>query len=456
MHSSNLTSSPVGGSPPPGTTAPPAGTADDGPLSRFHVKITALTFGANFSDGYALGSIGIALTAIAPQMSLGPVWQGVLGASMLIGIFFGSVILGWLGDKFGRRRVYMLDFLLIAVTSLAQFFVDGPVALLVLRLLIGFGVGADYALGPTLVAEFVPRRFRGGLLASLTVMWTVGYVVAYFAGTYLVQLSDDSWRWLLASGTIPALVVLILRIGTPESPRWLISKGRLAEAREIANAYLGGFLDVEKIAAEQPPEPARYRDFFGRKYRRNTAFGMLFFNCQVIPYFAIYTFLPILMLEIGLGDREFLGGALLNLFLLLGGIAGLWFVAKMSRRHLLISSFLIMAVSLAVVAIGPDGPLPLVLGAFIIFTFVMSGASNLEQVYPPELFPTELRGSGVGLLNGGSRIGSAAGTFLLPIALSSFGLTASMLGLVIVLVVGAVSSLLMAPETAHLALEDCT
>ncbi|MGB3697277.1 MAG: MFS transporter [Gordonia sp. (in: high G+C Gram-positive bacteria)] len=390
-------------------------------------------------------------------MGLGAVWQGVLGASMLAGIFVGSVVLGWMGDRFGRRRVYLLDFVLIAVASVAQFFVDGPVMLLVLRLLIGFGVGADYALGPTLVAEFVPRRFRGGMLATLTVMWTAGYVVAFFIGSYMVNKSDDSWRWLLASGAIPAVVVLLLRIGTPESPRWLISKGRLDEARAIATKFLNGHLDVDRIAAEQPQEPARYRDFFGKRYRRRTIFGMLFFNCQVIPYFAIYTFLPLLMVMIGLDDQEYLGGVVLNIFLLVGGIAGLWFVARMSRRRLLVGSFWIMAVALAVVALGAGGPLPLsvVLIAFIVFTFVMSAASNLEQVYPPELFPTELRGSGVGLLNGASRIGSAIGTFLLPLSLSAFGLTASLLGLTAVLIIGALTSMRMAPETAHLSLEEC-
>lgn len=448
----NLSSAAPNPSPTPMTATH---SADDAPLNRFHLKITALTFGANFSDGYALGGIGIALAFIAPQMNLGPVWQGVLGASMLVGIFAGSMVLGWLGDMFGRRRVYMLDFVLIAVASAAQFFVEGPTELLILRLLIGFGIGADYALGPTLVAEFVPRRFRGGLLASLTVMWTVGYVVAYFVGTWLAETSPDAWRWLLASGTIPAVIVLILRIGTPESPRWLITKGRLDEAREIAARYLGGHLDVDRIAAERPKTPYRYRDFFGPKYRRRTAFGILFFNCQVIPYFAIYTFLPVLMVKVGLDGREFFAGAVLNVFLLIGGVVGLWWIAKMSRRGLLVWSFLVMALTLSIVALGPNGPLPLVLAAFAVFTFVMSAASNLEQVYPPELFPTELRGSGVGLLNAASRVGSAVGTFLLPITLSAFGLTASMIGLVVVLLIGAVSSAFMAPETARLSLEEC-
>lgn len=246
---------------PPGT-ALPAKTGNalsdhETPLNRFHLRITALTFGANFSDGYALGSIGIVLTVLAPTMGLSALWEGLLGSSMLIGVLVGSVVCGWLADRFGRRLVFQLDFIVIAVASAAQFFVDGPVWLLVLRLIIGIGVGADYALGPTLVTEFVPTRYRGGLLGSLTVMWTVGYVASFFVGTWLVNLSPDSWRWMLASGAIPALIVLVLRLGTPESPRWLIGKGRLDEARQVSDKYLGGTLDIEKIAASTASDKRR-------------------------------------------------------------------------------------------------------------------------------------------------------------------------------------------------------
>ncbi|MDV6271038.1 MFS transporter [Rhodococcus globerulus] len=423
-------------------------------MSRFHLRITALTFGANFSDGYALGGIGIVLTVLTPAMGLSSLWQGILGSSMLVGVLVGSVVCGWLADRFGRRLVYQLDFIVIAVASAAQFFVDGPMWLLVLRLIIGFGVGADYALGPTMVTEFVPTRYRGGLLASLTVMWTVGYVAAFFIGSWLVNLSPDAWRWMLASGAIPALVVLLLRIGTPESPRWLIEKGRIEEARIVSARFLDGTLDIDKLASESSPaEPARYRDLFSVKHRKNTAFGIIFYNCQVIPYFAIYTFLPAILVLLGMEDG-FSSGAILNIFLLFGGIAGLWAIAKIDRRPLTIYSFVIMAVTLTIVSVGTSWPMGVVVLAFAVFTFVMSGASNLDQVYPAELFPTRLRATGVGFLNGASRLGSAAGTFLLPVALSAFGLTATMLVLVAILVIGAVCSVLMAPETAHLSTEE--
>jgi putative MFS transporter len=426
---------------------------DDAPLNRFHIKITALTFGANFSDGYHLGIIGIALTLIGPQMGLSAAWEGLLGASALIGIFAGSIVLGWAADRYGRQLLYLLDFLLIAVASAAQFFVTGPAELFVLRLLIGFGIGADYALGPTLVAEFCPRRYRGGLLASLTAMWTVGYTAAYFFGNYVVGFGGDSWRWLLASSALPAVFVLVVRLGTPESPRWLISKGRFDEARAVVTKHIGPRIDFsELLRSGKAAESFDYRELFRAQHRRNTLFGVLYYNCQVIPYFAIYTFLPLVMARVGLGGEDFLGNGLLNLFLLLGGVVGLWFVARFSRRGFLIWSFVVMAIALAPLGVWPHAPTMLLFPLFLVFTFMMSASSNLDQVYPPELFPTALRSSGVGLLNGLSRIGSAIGTFLLPISLSVYGFSASMIALTALLVIGAAVSAAWAPETKGLAL----
>jgi MFS transporter, putative metabolite transport protein len=424
-------------------------------LSRFHLRITALTFGANFSDGYALGSIGIALTLIGSSMHVSALWSGLIASSVLIGIFVGSITCGWLGDLFGRRLVYTLDFILIAVASAAQFFVHEPATLFVLRLLIGFGVGADYALGPTLVAEFVPARFRGGLLATLTCAWTVGYTAAYFIGTWISTIpSDSGWRWLLASGAVPAIAVLVLRLGTPESPRWLITRGRLDEARAIVAKYMHGDLDVDAVAREHSTaEPGRYRDLFRGVNLRHTIFGTVFYNAQVIPYFAIYTFLPVILAGLGMDADGFASGVLLNVFLLLGGIVGLWAVAKIGRRPLIIWTFGITALALVGVSFGSHAPLWLVLPAFLVFTFVMSGATNLDQVYPPELFPTNLRGAGVGLLNGVSRIGSAVGTFLLPEFLGAWGITTTLLCLAGVLAVGMVVSIVMAPETSHVTVD---
>ncbi|MFI5615283.1 MFS transporter [Amycolatopsis sp. NPDC051903] len=435
----------------PSDSGEAAATAfDDVPLNRFHLRITALTFCANYSDGYELGIISIALPVIASALGFGAVWEGLLGASALIGIFLGSIIVGWLADKVGRQRLYTVDFLLIAVASAAEFFVTDPVQLFILRLLIGIGIGADYALGPTLVAEFVPRKYRGGLLASLTVLWTVGYVAAFFLGNYLVSLGGDSWRWLLATSCVPAIAVVLLRIGVPESPRWLLTQGRVEQARAVVRRLKG---DVEAfedlVRSHRAARRVRYRELFGRKYWRNTAFGTIFYNAQVVPYFAIYTFLPLVLVKMGVGEEDTTSDGLLNLFLLLGSLGGLWLVAKMSRRGLTIWSFVVLIATMAPMAVWPDAPTALLFPLFLVFTFTMSAAVNLDQVYPPELFPTDLRSSGVGLLNGLSRVGSAIGTFLLPLALDGIGFSPTMLILTVVLVLGLVVSVAWAPETKN-------
>ncbi|RDD90572.1 MFS transporter [Streptomyces parvulus] len=434
----------------------PATAFDDAPLNRFHLRITSLTFCANASDGYELGIISIALPLIASQLGFGAVWEGLLGASALIGIFLGSVIVGWAADRIGRQRLYTWNFVLIAVASAAEFFVTGPAQLFVLRLLIGIGIGADYALGPTLVAEFVPRKYRGGLLASLTVLWTVGYVVAFFLGNYMVSLGDDAWRWLLATSCVPAVAVVLLRIGVPESPRWLLARGRVEQARAVVER-LGGDAEafaslVRSTRAAGGTAKARYRDLFGRAHWRHTAFGAVFYNAQVVPYFAIYTFLPLVLLKMGVGEEDTTSDGMLNVFLLAGSLAGLWFVAKASRRGLTIWSFVVLIASLAPMAIWPDAPTAVLFPLFLVFTFTMSAAVNLDQVYPAELFPTDLRSSGVGLLNGLSRVGSAIGTFLLPLSLDHLGFSPTMLVLTLVLVAGLVASVAWAPETKNMAL----
>lgn len=424
---------------------------DDAPLNKFHLKITALTFGSNFSDGYALGIIGIALTLLGPQMKLNAIWEGLLGSSALIGLFLGSLILGRLSDRVGRQKIYLLNFLIISIASILQFFVSGPIELFVLRIVIGFALGGDYAVGSTLLAEFAPRKYRGFLLGSLNVLWTIGYVVASFVGYYLQNSGSGSWRWMLVSSALPAIVVLILRIGTPESPRWLISMGRLEEAKQIVKKYIGQNAEIE--LTEETQQINGLKILFNKQYWRRTVFGGLFYVCNVIPYFAIYTFLPSILKMMGYKE-DFTVDTLLNIFLLIGAIAGLWFMEKYTRRGFTIWSFAFLAISLFLLSVIHNQVLAMIF--FVLFTFMMSAASNLTLVYPAELFPTELRASGVGVVTAISRVGSAIGTFLLPVSMSALGFTPSMIGLVVVLIIGTLVSMLWAPETKDLTLNDAS
>lgn len=146
---------------------------DDLPLNRFHCRIAALTFGAHLTDGYVLGVIGYAIIQLTPAMQLTPFMAGMIGGSALLGLFLGSLVLGWISDHIGRQKIFTFSFLLITLASFLQFFATTPEHLIGLRILIGIGLGGDYSVGHTLLAEFSPRRHRGILLGAFSVVWTV-------------------------------------------------------------------------------------------------------------------------------------------------------------------------------------------------------------------------------------------------------------------------------------------
>jgi MFS transporter, putative metabolite transport protein len=426
---------------------------DDIPLSRFHYKIAALTFGAHFTEGYALGTVGYALPSLGVSMGLDAVWNGLIGSSALIGIFLGSLVFGWLSDRVGRQKIFLLSFLIITIAAFAQFLADSAATLCLLRVLLGFGMGGDFAVGHAILAEFSPRKHRGMLLGSFSVIWTLGYVAANVIGMAFAHVSPDAWRWLLASAGLPAVIVLVLRMGTPESPRWLLGKGRVAEAQAIVQRLFGHKVKLDTSRMSEHPHAGGYGQLFRKDLVRRTLFNCIFFVCLVIPYFAIYTFLPgiLKLLHLPEGNSADL---LLNGFLVLGAILGIWLTVCLPRRVFLISSFFMTCASLVALSLLPESSTAALIVAFAVFTLIMSAVSNLVGVFPPECFPTEVRACGVGLAIACSRLGSAIGTFLLPVGVARFGFQPAMMVLASVLLIGMLVSIAWAPETRNLRLND--
>ncbi|PUA43269.1 MFS transporter [Pseudomonas protegens] len=424
---------------------------DDLPIGRFHLKIAGLTFGAHFTDGYILGLIGIAFTLLSPQMQLDAFWQGLIGASALMGLFIGSLFFGWISDHLGRQKIFLVSFVLITLASVMQFYAETAMGLFLCRVLIGIGLGGDFSVGHAMLAEFAPKKHRGVLLGSFSVIWTLGYVAATFVGTAMLSLGDDAWRWMLASSAIPAGLILLARIGTPESPRWLVNRGRIAEARAIVHQHLGAHVELDEQACGNAR--SGYAVLFSPEYRKRTAFNCLFFVCIVMPYFAIYTFLPSILQKMGLAEG-FGTELMLNLLLILGALIGIWCTVKFSRRGFLINAFVILAVTLLLLAVLPGSAAWLMVLLFGVFTLVLSAVSNLVGVFPAESFPTEVRASGIGLATAVSRLGSAISTFLLPVSVAGIGLSPTMGILAGILALGALISWAWAPETKSLTLNQ--
>ncbi|MBC3419936.1 MFS transporter [Pseudomonas sp. RW3S2] len=420
---------------------------EDLPLSRFHLKTVFSGTGGQFSDGFVLGIIGIAVSMAAGPLQLNALWMGLLGAASLAGLFLGSLFAGPLADKFGRRRIFAWDMLLFAVISASQFFVTSPEQLLALRLLLGLVLGFDYVVSKSLVTEFAPRRYRGRLLSVLAAAWAAGYVAAYLVGFAIRDIGPDAWRLMLALSGVPALLILPLRLGVPESPIWLMARGRSAEALTIVQAKFGAHVTLPAAPPAAAQQRGSFSELFSRRWRKNTLVGCVFYTCQVIPFFALGTFAPRVLEALNVQDK-FVGGLVYNVLLMFGALFGLLIIDRISRRSFLIGTFYLSAVGLAVLAWASFGALGTII-AFGFFACVLAAAVNLEFVYPPELFPTHLRASGIGLAVAASRFGSAFATFLLPIAVQHLGVHTALGVCVGVLLFGGVFCHLFAPETSQ-------
>ncbi|OSZ45872.1 MFS transporter [Alcaligenes faecalis] len=426
---------------------------DDAPLSRFHIKTAVAGSAGQFTDGYILGIIAPVLPLFAAGRDISPAEVGLLGASALIGLFIGATFFGWVTDKIGRRVLFVGNIIAVAVLSLCQLWVDSVAGLFLFRLLIGIAVGADYAVAPALVAEFSPRKHRATLLATMPAIWMVGYVTSFIVGAVMTDgATESTWRWMLISGAIPAALLIFLRVGIPESPRWLAESGRHAEALAIVhrhitrNASLADILPGDETGCKQ-----KSRLLSQPFYRKRLAFVGLFWFCQIVPYYAVFTFLPTILQSLSTGS-VFAQTLVVNAFLLLGSLTGVIAINLTGRRTFALVAFSILTLSTAGLGLWAGAPIWFILTCFAFFALVSSALSSLDIVYPTELFPTEIRGTAMGIAVSISRIGAAVGTFLLPIGIAAIGVHSTTLITALMAGVGLLACILWAPETHGLSL----
>ncbi|MFE2068580.1 MFS transporter [Streptomyces sp. NPDC059467] len=431
---------------PPGTPEVPADRVRE--RRRLHTKLKLATQIGEGIDGYIIGGIGMAMTALTADLHLSTLMEGLVGASPLIGIFVGGPFFGRLADRFGRRPVFLADMLIFLVGSVLQFFVTDGLQLFLIRLLMGVAIGGEYAIGAPLLSEYAPRQGRGRLLASLEISWYVGYALATVVGALFADV-DGGWRWSLASSAVIAVVCVSLRGGIPESARWLLSRGRREEAEALIEKY-GIEIDVDAELDERSATGrAGFWALFSKDHIRSTVFASVFWAALVLPYFAIGTFWTQVFDALNMGDNAVAALLVYSFTAVAGVTAGCLVVDRIGRRRLLIPPFWITAACLALVAVWPHST-PVIVGGFLFFIFLNAASSALTAVYPLEVFPTALRATGVGFATAMSRVGAAIGTFLLPMGLDRYGVEFVLLIGAGVLALGGLVSQFLAPETTDL------
>ncbi|MHB8323152.1 MAG: MFS transporter [Candidatus Dormibacteria bacterium] len=422
-------------------------------LGGFHRRLTLLSAAGMFLDGYDLTVIAVALPFVTKEFVIPAALQGLVGSSAVIGMLLGSLFLGRLTDKVGRRTMYLLDLLFFVVFAVLAAASQNAWQLIACRILLGVGIGADYPISSTLLSEFSPTGRRGRLVAALGAFWFLGALAAYLVGIAFLPFGSSGWRWMLMVGALIAVVVLLLRRQIPESPRWLNTQGRGQEATAVIQQLTGR--DVQ-LRLPDSATRRRWLELFSKSLWRATLFGCGFWFAYDVAFYGISIYTPTLLKTFTHGStlNAYMGSAGVSLLGLVGAGIGLFLVERWGRRPLIITAFAGFSVALVALALFPS---PTFVALVILFAaaelFANMGPGVLDFVYLTELFPTGLRASAGGLGTSVSRVGAILGILLFPDLVKAWGLSHALWLFAGAAIMGLVISALLAPETKGVDLE---
>jgi MFS family permease len=423
-----------------------------GPL---HWKIFVFAALGIFMDGYDFFIVAAALPLIQEYWQPAPALLGLVGAAATVGAVFGGAVLGRYADLLGRRKMAMITMVLFAVISIASGLAGSIAALIAIRFALGVAIGADYPTGAAFVAEFTPVAQRPRLLFASLSFQALGAVVGALIGLVLVHTHNlEVWRALFAMGVVPALLILLLRGQLPESPRWLYDAGREEEAKNVLEQLVG---EPVELAIEEPAklEKLPFSALFSRQFIGRTIFATVPWFCMDVALYGMSLFTPIILAATGFGhakntfwsrDIHGLRGALwLDIFLVVGFVAGIWLVKKAGPLRLQIWGFAGMVAGLALVAAaGAFNQNALLFAGFAVFNLsVNAGPNGTTYLIAAVEFPTPLRATGSGLATAAGKVGASVGIFLMPVMQAAWGLTPTIAVVALVALAGLAVSVTM-------------
>jgi MFS transporter, putative metabolite transport protein len=394
------------------------------PLSPRQRYAAGLIAFGEFIDGYDLLVMGAAVILLRKQFALTPQEVGLLGASTFIGAILGLLVFGDLSDRVGRRSIFVINLFFFVVFALGSAFVTTTPQLFIMRFLVGVGVGMDIPTSTAYLAEIAPSKQRGAVLGSLlNMMWLLGALCSTLLAIPLVAyFGDEAWRWMLGIAAIPALLVLLARQGLPESPRWLLARGRVEEAR-AAFATFGIDADAA-IPHALTSNTGSYGELFGSGYIKRLSLVSLVFTLNCFSGSISTVAAPLVLSTVGalsLNATLFFS-ATIWLTSLAGVATSAVLIDRIGRRKLCYLSVIpygIIALLMAMFA--QSSPVVLVIGFYALSYATWLGIAVLVWVWSSELFPTHLRGRSQGVCNAWCRLAISLNIFLVPMALAGLG-----------------------------------
>jgi MFS family permease len=425
-------------------------------FGKMHRKVWILSAFGIMLDGFDFFIMGVAIPLIVKDFGANPFQVGLASSAAIIGAIVGAAVMGPLSDRIGRSLAFKIDLAMFVVFALLSAIAPDIWWLIVFRFFLGVGIGADYPIASSYVAEIAPGRLRSRLLIGAFSFQAVGQLLGALVGLGILLLdpAPEAWRWMLAFGVVPAIIIVFLRRNVPESPMWLVETEKYEEAATALTTFTGEIVTVEEVRkvteeeavvgvespADERAAPGTKRTLFSRGMRGATALTSVPWFLMDIATYGVGVFTPTILAALALGssaNTNFIaddivsttGAAFLDLFLIVGFAAALVFVRKLGLITMQTAGFLIMAVSLLVLGVtsfmveGSQLQLVVIFVAFAAFNlFMNAGPNSTTFALPAVAFPTSVRGAGAGFAAASGKVGAAVGVFFFPMLHAALGL----------------------------------
>jgi len=429
------------------------------PETNFHRRMAGMIGLGLFFDAFDLymaSGIMPALTASGWSNMQSNAHFASAGA---FGALIGAFMAGWLGDRFGRKFTFQFNLALFGITSLAAAFAPDMTWLIILRFVMGIGLGAEIVVGYATISEFVPPSTRGKWGAILFFLATAALLISNLVAYFVIP--NLGWRWMFGIAGIGGLAVWIMRARMPESPRWLERVGRQAEAKRIVDEIE---FEVMKETGQPlpPPKPARTdtqskfstAHLFKPPILRSTLLGIVLNVVALSTLYGFIIWLPTFLVKQGLAVQASLGHtALISVGGLVGVVLAGSFTDKWSRKKWIVATAFVTAALGYAYANAGTLEVTTAVGIVMIASFYF-GSTMGFSTYVPELFPTELRLRGTGI----SSVAGRAASIVAPQAVTALfafnGVNAVVYTVIGLLLFQAVFVVLFGYETTRRSLDE--
>jgi putative MFS transporter len=387
-----------------------------------------------------------------------------LVASTFTGMFFGTMLFSPLSDRFGRRAIFTFALLWYSIATLVMACQSDPWGLDISRFVAGLGIGVEFVTIDTYISELTPKDRRGAAFALSQFIHFLSYPVVAFLAYLFVPTTTfgyDGWRTVAVIGAFGAIIVWFIRLGLPESPRWLAQHGRLAEADKIVSEMerrviveTGRPLRAPEVLPDEVEDQhGSIKEIFQPAYRGRTAMMIVFNLLQSIGYYGFASWVPTLLLAQGINVTKSLEYTVaVALTAPVGPLLARFYCDKIERKW---------QVATSAAGIGVFGVLfsQQTTGALIILVGILVQISNTTlsysfHAYQAEIFPTRIRARAVGFVYSWSRFSTIFVGFMIAFFLREAGTLGVFLFIATAMACVVAVVVLFGPRTTGLRLEE--